>query len=98
MPWRRTSPPVVPYYLQEPLDIDVFLVYVSQVVTVHIDVLLNLLSVLLEQFFVRAFEVFVVINWDLFNLLACHNTQLDELVLFDEEFICDFVVALVEDA
>ena len=74
MSWRRTSPPVVPHYLQEPLDIDVFLVYVSQVVTVHIDVLLNLLSVLLEQFFVRAFEVFVVIYWDLFNLLACHNT------------------------
>lgn len=92
-----TSSPVVPNYLQEPLDIYVLCVNVSEIVTIHVNIFLNLLSVLREIFFIGAFKVFAVINWDLFDLLSCHYAHLNELLLLDKKLIGELMVALIEE-
>lgn len=71
-------------------------VEVSEVLSMHIDILLNLLSVLRKHFFLLLSQLFMVPDGYLFNLFLSDDTFINETFLVSKEMIGDLVVALVE--
>ena len=92
----RGRPPVVPHSLEQPLNIDVVWIKVCKIFSMHVNVFLDLLSIVSKLILLLLGEILVVANRDLVNLFLRDHSHVDEALLVLEELISDFVVAFVE--
>ena len=94
-----TSPvwsPVIPHDLQQAVNVQVVLVYESQVFAVVVYVLFDLLAGFLETSLYIGRKVWSKQCWDFLELVSSHYALINHEFLVCEELICDFVIALVE--